>query len=148
MRIGQNRLWNRLPVWPCLAAAGMLLGILLLDLVLALFAAERGPMPLDVSFSEPVPAPHCFRTAAERAGNLAAMHDGAGTGVRVQIRGGRSSPASARRLQSDAAHLDPVRVRESVPNRPECLGLAARTFLFQLFPRRFLPVRAGPHPLC
>ena len=148
MRNGQtihrDHLWAR----PRLAAVGMLLFVLLLDLVLTLFAAGRGAMPANGFLSDPAPAPQSFRTAAERTGNLAAMHDGAGSGVQVQMRGGRTSPTFARRLQSDMARLSPAHVREGVPMRREHLESTAQTFLFQLFPRCFLPVRAGPLSAC
>ena len=132
----------------CLAAAGMFLCVLLLDLVLTLFAAGRGAMPANGFLSDPVPAPRSFRTAAERTGNLAAMHEGAGSGVQVQMRGGRTSPTFARRLQSETARLSPAYVRESVPMYRECFESVTQTFLFQLFPRCFLPVRAGPLSAC
>ena len=148
MQSMQNRCRDRLWARSCLAAAGMLLCVLLLDFALTLFAAGRGAMPSGGFLSEPAPAPRSFRTAAERTGNLAAMHDGAGSGVQVQMRGGRTSPTFARRLQTDAAHPGPARVREGVPMRPERLGSTAQTFLFQLFPRCFLPVRAGPLSAC
>ena len=124
---------------PCLAAAWLLLCVLLPDLALSIFAAGAGGVPTALPA-----APQDFWTAAERAGRLAAMHDDAGTGVHVQMRGGRTSPTSARRLQTETAHLDPVRILESVPNCPERIGSPEQTFLFQLFPRCFLPVRAGP----
>ena len=131
-----------------LAAAAMLLCVLLLDLVLTLFAAGRGAPPSGGFLSDPAPASRSFRTAAERTGNLAAMHDGAGNGVQVQMRGGRTSPTFARRLQTDTAHPGPAYVHESVPMRRERLESTAQTFLFQLFPRCFLPVRAGPRSAC
>ena len=143
MRTGQQMLRNKFPARPYFAA-GVFFCFLLLDLVLALFAAPQSPRP--VSAVSEAPAPRSFRSAAERTGNLAAMHDGAGTGVRVQMRGGRTSPTFARRLQSDAARLSPARVRESVSRGPERIASTAQTVLFQLFPRRFLPVRAGPVP--
>ena len=130
------------------AAAGMLLCVLLLDFALTLFAAGRGTPPSGGFLSDSAPAPQCFRTSAERTGNLAAMHEGTGSGVQVQMRGGRTSPTFARRLQSEAARLSPGYVRESVPMHRECLGSTAQTFLFQLFPRCFLPVRAGPLSAC
>ena len=144
MRNGRNTHRDCLRARPCLAAAGMLLFVLLLDFALTLFAAGRGAIPSGDSLSGSAPAPQSFRTAAERAGNLAAMHEGAGTGVRVQMRGGRTSPTFARRLQPDAARPGTAKIRESVPMRRERLKSAAQTVLFQLFPRRFLPVRAGP----
>lgn len=139
MRTGQRIQRTFSAVRPCLAAAVMLSSILLMDFALTLLAAGRGDIP-----SSPSPAPESFRTAAERAGNLAAMHEGAGTGVHVLMRGGRSSPTFARRLQPETAHLDPGRTPESVPNSPERVRSPEQTFLFQLFPRCFLPVRAGP----
>ena len=146
MRSGQTIQRDHLRARTCLAAAGMLLCVLLLDLAVALFAAGYGVMPSGGFLSDPAPAPRSFRTAAERTGNLAAMQEGAGTGVQVQMRGGRTSPTFARRLQPEAARLSPAHVRESVPMRRERPGSPAQTFLFQLFPRCFLPVRAGPVP--
>ncbi len=148
MRNGQPTHRDHLRTRTCFAAAGMLLCVLLLDLVLTLFAAGRGAMPVNGFLSDPVPAPRSFRTAAERTGNLAAMHEGAGSGVQVQMRGGRTSPTFARRLQSEAACLGPAYVRESVPIHRESFESVAQTFLFQLFPRCFLPVRAGPLSAC
>ena len=132
----------------CLAAAGMFLCVLLLDFILTLFAAGRGAPPSGGFLSDPAPAPQSFRTAAERTGNLAAMHEGAGSGVQVQMRGGRTSPTFARRLQSETARLSPAYVRESVPMYRECFESVTQTFLFQLFPRCFLHVRAGPLSAC
>jgi len=146
MRSMQNRCRNHSRARSCLAAAGMLLCVLLLDFVLTLFAAGRGAPPSGGFLFDPAPAPQSFRTAAERTGNLAAMHEGAGSGVQVQMRGGRTSPTFARRLQSESARLSPAHVREFVPMHRECLESTAQTFLFQLFPRCFLPVRAGPVP--
>jgi len=140
MRNGQRIIRSFSAARPWSTAVWMLLCILLLDFALTLFAAGRGDIPSSLS-----PAPPSFRTAAERAGNLAAMHEGAGTGVQVQMRGGRTSPTFARRLQTETAHFGPGRIPESVPNRMERLWLPEQTFLFQLFPRCFLPVRAGPH---
>ena len=129
---------------PCLAAAGMLFFILFLDFALTLFVVpQSGP---SISSVSEAPVPRSFRTAAEQAGNLAAMHDGAGTGVQVQMRGGRSSPTFARRLQTETANFHPGHAAETVPNCPERIGSPEQTFLFQLFPRCFLPVRAGPLP--
>jgi len=143
MRTGQQKLREKFPVRPCFAA-GMLFCVLLLDLVLTLSAVPRAiPSVPSVSSGQ---TPQGFRTVAERTGNLAAMHEGAGSGVQVQMRGGRTSPTFARRLQSDAARLSPARVRESVSRGPERIASTAQSFLFQLFPRRFLPVRAGPVP--
>ena len=142
MRTGQQIHRRHLSAQPCLAAAGMLFFVLLLDLALTLFAAPQ-PEPSIRVVSE-VPASQSFRTAAERAGNLAAMHEGPGSGVQVQMRGGHSSPTYARRLQTEAAQLNSAHVRESAPNCPVRIGTPAQTFLFQLFPRCFLPVRAGP----
>ena len=144
MRNGQPTHREHLRARSSLAAAGIFFCVLLLDFALTLFAAGRGAMPANGFLSDPVPAPRSFRTAAERTGNLAAMHDGAGSGVQVQMRGGRTSPTFARRLQTDAARPGPAHVRESVPMRRERLESPAQTFLFQLFPRCFLPVRAGP----
>ena len=59
-----------------------------------------------------------------------------------------SHPMFARCLQSEAARLGPAYVRESVPMYRESLESVAQTFLFQLFPRCFLPVRAGPLSAC
>jgi len=127
----------------CPAAAGMLFFVLLLNLVLTMFA----PPPESSAFAvSKAFAPQSPRIAAEHSGNLAAMHDGAGNGVQVQMRGGRTSPTFARRLQTEAARFNPARASESVPNRPDRIGTPAQTFLFQLFPRCFLPVRAGPIP--
>jgi len=123
----------------CLAAVRFLLCVLLLDFALTLFAVGHGDVP-----SVPSPAPESYRSAAERAGNLAAMHEGAGNGVHLQMRGGRTSPTFARRLQTEMAHFEPGRILESVPNRLQRIESPEQTFLFQLFPRCFLPVRAGP----
>ena len=131
-----------------LAAAGMFFCVLLLDFALTLFSAGRGTPPSGDFLSDSVPAPQSFRTTAERTGNLAAMHEGAGSGVQVQMRGGRTSPTFARRLQSETARLSPAYVRESVPMYRECFESVTQTFLFQLFPRCFLPVRAGPLSAC
>ena len=148
MRNGQPIHGDHLRARSYLAVAGMILCVLLLDLVLTLFTSGRGAMSANGFLSDPAPAPQSFRTAAERTGNLAAMHDGAGSGVQVQMRGGRTSPTFARRLQTDAAHPGPAHVHESVPMRRERLESTAQTFLFQLFPRCFLPVRAGPLSAC
>ena len=144
MRTGQQMHLTHSPTRTCLVAAGMLYFVLLLDLFLTLFSVPP-PGPSVFAVSE-APLPQRFRTVAERTGNLAAMQEGAGSGVQVQLRGGRTSPTFARRLQMEAARLDSARVRESVPNRPDHIGTPAQTFLFQLFPRCFLPVRAGPLP--
>ena len=144
MRTGQQIHRRHLSARPCLAAAGMLFFVLLLDLALTLFAAPQ-PEPSIRVVSE-VPASQSFRTAAERAGNLAAMHEGPGSGVQVQMRGGHASPTFARRLQTETTQLNSARVRETLPSRPDRIGTPVQTFLFQLFPRCFLPVRAGPRP--
>lgn len=129
----------------CFAAAGMLVCFFLPILVLTLFTA---PQPgLSVPVAAGAPAPQRFRSVAERDGNLAILHDGAGSGVPVQIRSGRTSPTFARRLQTEVAQFKPTLVRESVPDRLARIGSPAQTFLFQLFPRCFLPVRAGPVPV-
>ena len=78
-----------------LAAAGMFFCVLLLDFALTLFSAGRGTPPSGDFLSDSVPAPQSFRTTAERTGNLAAMHEGAGSGVQVQMRVGRTSPTFA-----------------------------------------------------
>lgn len=145
MRIGGQRIHRTLSAArPSFVAAGMLVCLLLLNLALTFFSA---PQP-ESSFpsASGAPAPQRFRSVAERDGNFAAMNDGAGSGAPVQIRSGRPSPTFARRLQSEAVRLNPLRVRESVPDRLDRIGSLAQTFLFQLFPRCFLPVRAGPLP--
>ena len=139
---------NHLRARSYFTAAGMLLCVLLLDFALTLFAAGRGTPPSGGFLSDSAPAPQSFRTSAERTGNLAAMHEGTGSGVQVQMRGGRTSPTFARRLQSEAARLSPGYVRESDLMHRECLESVTQTFLFQLFPRCFLPVRAGPLSAC
>ena len=127
----------------CPAAAGMLFFVLLLNLALTVFAPPPEASTLVISEAF---APQSPRIASEHSGNLAAMHEGSGSGVQVQMRGGRTSPTFARRLQTEAARFNPARASESVPNWPDRIGTPAQTFLFQLFPRCFLPVRAGPIP--
>lgn len=143
MRIGQQMQRAHSTARPCRAAAGMFFFILFLNLAMTVIVP---PESSPAAVSEAL-APQRIRIAAEHSGNLAAMHEGSGSGVQVQMRGGRTSPTFARRLQTETAHLDPARVRESVPNRSARIGTPAQTFLFQLFPRCFLPVRAGPFPV-
>ena len=144
MRTGRQTHRRLSSARPCLASAGILFFALFMDLALTRFAVPP-PEPSVPAVSK-VPSPRSFRTAAERAGNLAAMHEGPGSGVQVQMRGGHASPTFARRLQTETAQLNSARVRETLPSRPDRIGTPVQTFLFQLFPRCFLPVRAGPLP--
>ena len=128
-----------------LIAAGLFLASLLLDCGLTLFAA--GPCAaysLIPSVSSEVP--RSIRTEAERAGNLAVVHTGEGTGVHLRLRTGRTNLSPVQQLQADSAESGPPEMREAVPNCPFRLLSSVQTFLFQLFPRSYLPVRAGPVP--
>ena len=126
-------------------AAGLLLAVLLLDYVLTLYASGPGMIrPLNPSFSSD--APLSIRTEAERAGNLAVVHSGEGSGIQLQNRSGRTNLSPVQRLQENTAVSGPLEIRELIPNCPFRLLSSFQTFLFQLFPRCYLPVRAGPIP--
>ena len=124
-------------------ASGLLICVLLLDYLLTLLAVGPGPAYSSApSVSQDLP--RSIRTEAERAGNLAAVHSGEGTGVQLRVRTGRTNLSPVQQLQSDSAESGQFRMSEPVPNCPFRLLSSVQTFLFQLFPRSYLPVRAGP----
>ncbi len=133
---------------PGFCLAGLLAVFLLLNSLLTAIAVGNGG-PLSGGFlSEPSQAPRCIRTEAERAGHLAVMRTSGSTGLQISSRTGRTSLGSVQKLQSDVSSPELFRLREPSPNCPFRIRFSGQSCLFQLFPRSYLPVRAGPFPLC
>ena len=133
---------------PGFCLAGLLVVHLLLNsLLTAVSVGICGPLSGGF-LSEPSKAPCCIRSEAERAGHLAVIRTGAGTGLQISVRTGRASLGSVQKLQSDISCPKLFRLREPSPNCPFRIEFSGQSCLFQLFPRSYLPVRAGPFPLC
>lgn len=125
-------------------AAGLLAVWLLLNSLLTVVAVGNGGPVSGGILSEPSSAPRGIRSEAERAGHLAVMRTGGGAGLQVGGRNSRPGLSPVRKLQSDTARTEPFRPREFVPNCPFRIESSGQSCLFQLFPRSYLPVRAGP----
>ena len=127
-----------------LSLVGFFVFVFLLDFSLAFSVSD---LPVESSFwtESDTPLPRSIQSAAERTGNIAAMHDGAGSGVQLQMRGGRSSPTHARRLQTTEPYSDSSKLQESVPICLDCINSANQAlFLIRIYLRNCLPSRAGP----
>lgn len=129
------------------AAAMLAVWLLLNSLLTAAAVGNGGPMSGGI-LSEPSSSPRGIRSEAERAGHLAVMRTGGSAGLQVGGRNSRPGLSPVQKLQSDTARPEPFRPCESVPNCPFRIESSGQSCLFQLFPRSYLPVRAGPVSLC
>ena len=132
----------------CFRAAWLPAVFLFLNCLFSAIASGNGGPLSDRLLSNPSPVPSGIRTEAERAGHLAVIRIGGNVGLQLQIRNGRPGLSSVQRLQSDVSRPETFFLRESVPNCPFRVESSGQSCLFQLFPRSFLPVRAGPVSLC
>lgn len=129
-------------------AAGLLaVWLFLTGLLTAAAVGNGGPVSSGV-LSEPSSSPHGIRTEAERAGHLAVMRTGGSAGLQASGRNSRPGISAVRKLQSDASRPEPFHQCESGPNCQFRIESSGQSCLFQLFPRSYLPVRAGPKPFC
>ena len=129
------------------AAALLAVWLLLNSLLTAAAAGNGGPVSAGI-LSEASSSPRGIRSEAERAGHLAVMRTGGGAGLQVGGRNSRPGLSPVQKLQSDAARPEPPHLREPAPNCPFRIESSGQSCLFQLFPRSYLPVRAGPFSLC
>ena len=132
---------------PGIVAAGLLAVWLLLNsLLTAAAVGNGGPVSAGI-LAEPSSSPRGIRTEAERAGHLAVMRTGGSAGLQSSGRNSRPGLGAVRKLQPDASRPEPFRQCEPAPNRPFRIESSGQSCLFQLFPRSYLPVRAGPTSL-
>ena len=129
---------------PGIVAAGLLAVWLLLNgLLTAVAVGNGGPVSAGI-LAEPSSSPRGIRSEAERAGHLAVMRTGGSAGVQSGGRNSRPGLGAVRKLQLDASRPEPFRQCEPAPNCPFRIESSGQSCLFQLFPRSYLPVRAGP----
>ena len=133
---------------PGFCLAGLLVVYLLLNSFLTVFAVGICGSFSGGFLSEPSKSSCGIRSEAERAGHLAVIRTGGGTGLQISVRTGRTSLGSVQKLQSDVSCPKLFRLREPSPNCPFRIEFSGQSCLFQLFPRSYLPVRAGPFPFC
>lgn len=145
MKSGQN---TRIMRRPGIVAAGLLaIWLLLNSLLTASAVGNGGPVSVGI-LSEPSTSSRGIRSEAERAGHLAVMRTGGSAGLQTSGRNSRPGLGAVRKLQADASCPVPFHPCEPAPNCPFRIGSSGQSCLFQLFPRSYLPVRAGPIPLC
>ena len=139
----QTQTTHELNVARFFSVVGIVLSILLFDLILSLSASNL-PAGTSTWTNSDFPVPRDFRATAH-SGSLAAMRTGAGTGVRVQMRGGRTASSFARRTQTGTPSLNSIKLQVFVPICMDCIEATTHAFLIRLFFRNCLPSRAGPH---
>ena len=147
MNSERNR-FNRIVRWPGVFAAGLLAVWLLLNTLLTTAAVGNGGPVSGGILSEPSSPPRGIHSEAERAGHLAVMRTGGSAGLQPSGRNGRPGLGIVRKLQQDASRPEPFHRCEPAPNCPFRIESSGQSCLFQLFPRSYLPVRAGPVSLC
>ena len=133
---------------PGIVSAGLLAVWLLLNSLLTVAAVGNGGPVSAGILSEPSSSPRGIRSEVERAGHLAVMRTGGSAGLQSSGRNSRPGLSPLRKLQPDASRLEPPHLREPAPNCPFRIESSGQSCLFQLFPRSYLPVRAGPKPFC
>ena len=125
-------------------AAGLLAVWLFLNSLLTVAAVGNGGPVSAGILAEPSSSPRGIRTEAERAGHLAVMRTGGSAGLQGSGQNSRPGLSPVQKLQSDTARPEPFHQCEPASNCPFRIESSGQSCLFQLFPRSYLPVRAGP----
>lgn len=127
------------------SVVGIVLSILLFDLILSLPASNL-PAGTSTWTNSDFPLPRDFRPTAH-FGSIATMRTGPGSGVRVQMRGGRTASSFARRTQTGTPSLNSIKLQVFVPICMDCIEATTHAYLIRFFLRNCLPSRAGPHKI-
>ena len=129
---------------PGIVSAGLLAVWLLLNSLLTAVAVGNGGPVTGGILSGSSSSPHGLRSEAERSGHLAVMRTGGSAGLQVGGRNSRPGLSPVQKLQSDVSRPELPQICEPTPHCPFRIESFGQSCLFQLFPRSYLPVRAGP----